>query len=70
MNAWPYPNWLKTPFKSIILQIDVTQTTDQGGLLAVFNQLLGDVTTDYFYLMLEFHNDKSACCLLLSLAAK
>ncbi|WP_165744309.1 recombinase family protein [Pseudoalteromonas sp. Z9A6] len=49
---------VKDTFKSITLQIDVTQTMEQGGLLAVFNQLLGDATTDYFDLMLEFHNDK------------
>ncbi|WP_288985823.1 recombinase family protein [uncultured Pseudoalteromonas sp.] len=49
---------VKDTFKSITLQIDVTQTEKQGGLLAVFNQLLGDATADYFDLMLEFHNDK------------
>jgi DNA invertase Pin-like site-specific DNA recombinase len=49
---------VKDTFKSITLQIDVTQTEKQSGLLAVFNQLLGDATTDYFDLMLEFHNDK------------
>lgn len=49
---------VKDTFKSITLQIDVTQTEKQGGLLSVFNQLLGDATADYFDLMLEFHNDK------------
>lgn len=49
---------VKDTFKSITLQIDVTQTTEQEGLLAVFNQLLGDATADYCDLMLEFHNDK------------
>lgn len=52
------PELVKDTFKSITLQIDVTQIMEQGGLLAVFNQLLGDAKTDYFDLMLRIHNNK------------
>ncbi|WP_105215769.1 recombinase family protein [Pseudoalteromonas sp. T1lg22] len=47
---------VKDTFKSITLQMDVTQTQQQGGLATVFEQLLGESTNEYVELMLEFHN--------------